>query len=72
MNYHRYYKERLVSFLITFESNSNSFTSRWIENKFDSLDGERIMSCENKFRENNRFSSIKNKRYDNKKNYTSK
>ena len=49
MKNHRYYKERIVSFLTTFELNSNSITQRWIENKFYTLDEERITNFRNKF-----------------------
>ena len=54
MKHHWYYKERIESFLTTFELNLNSTTQRWIENKFYSLDKERIMSFKNRFKENDR------------------
>ena len=57
MKYHKYYKERIASFLTTFELNPSSISQRWIENKFYSLDGERISNFRQRFnRENARFS----------------
>ena len=58
MKHHKYYKERIASFLTTFELNPSSISQRWIENKFYSLDGERISNFRQRFnRENARFSS---------------
>ena len=37
MKHHKYYKERIASFLTTFELNPSSISQRWIENKFYSL-----------------------------------
>ena len=51
MKHHKYYKERIASFLTTFELNPSSITQRWIENKFYSLDEERL----HLFRTTNRF-----------------
>ena len=51
MKNHKYDKERIASFLTTFELNSSSITQRWIENKFYSLDEERM----HLFRSANRF-----------------
>ena len=51
MKHHKYYKERIASFLTTFELNPSSITQRWIENKFYSLDEERMHF----FRSSNRF-----------------
>ena len=42
MKHHKYYKERIASFLTTFELNPSSISQRWIENKFYSLDEERM------------------------------
>ena len=42
MKYHRHYKERIASFLTAFELNKSSITQKWIENKFYSLDEERM------------------------------
>ena len=50
MKYHRYYKERIVSFS-TFELNSNSITQKWIENKFYSLGDERVALFKGRVRE---------------------
>ena len=61
MKYYRFYKERITSFLTAFELNSTSISQKWIENKFYSLDEERIISFRNKFRENARFSLESNK-----------
>ena len=33
MKHHRFYRERISSFLTTFELNPNSITQRWLENK---------------------------------------
>ena len=51
MKHHKYYKERIASFLTTFELNPSSISQRWIENKFYSLDEERMHF----FRNSNRF-----------------
>ena len=51
MKHHKYYKERIASFLTTFELNPSSISQRKIENKFFSLDEERI----HLFRTTNRF-----------------
>ena len=67
MKCHRYYKERIFSFLTTFELNSDSITQKWIENNFYSLDEERILSFKGRIRENTRFSMTKDKRNDNRK-----
>ena len=56
MKHHRFYKERIASFLTTFELNPSSISQKWIENKFYSLDEDRIISFKNRFRENARFS----------------
>ena len=42
MKHHKYYKERIASFLTTFELNPSSISQRRIENKFYSLDEERM------------------------------
>ena len=42
MKYHRCYKERISSFLTAFDLNKNSITQKWIENKFYSVDEERM------------------------------
>ena len=42
MKHYKYYKERIASFLTTFELNPSSILQRWIENKFYSLDEERM------------------------------
>ena len=57
MKYHKYYKERIAAFLTTFELNPSSITQRWIENKFYSLDEERINNFRNRLRESARFSN---------------
>ena len=67
MKYHRYYKERIASFLTTFELNSDSITQKWIENKFYSLDEERILSFRGRIKENARFSMIGGKKHEQKK-----
>ena len=60
MKYHKYYKERIASFLTTFELNPSSISQRWIENKFYSLDEERMHMFRNTHRfrrESARFSN---------------
>ena len=57
MKHHSYYKERIASFLTTFELNPSSISQRWIENKFYSIDEERILNFRRKFRENARFTN---------------
>ena len=56
MKHHRFYKERIASFLTAFELNPSSISQKWIENKFYSLDEDRLISLRNKFRESARFS----------------
>ena len=34
IKHHKYFKERIASFLATFELNLSSISQRWIENKF--------------------------------------
>ena len=51
MKHHKYYKERIASFLTTFELNPSSISQRRIENKFYSLYKERM----HLFRTTNRF-----------------
>ena len=56
MKHHKYYKERIASFLTNFELNPNSITQRWLENKFYSLDDEKMhISCQRIHRESARF-----------------
>ena len=58
MKYHRHYKERIASFLTAFELNTSSITQKWIENKFYSLDEERMSYNRLKtFRESTRLTS---------------
>ena len=60
MKYHKYYKERIASFLTTFELNKNAITQKWIENKFYSIDEERMNNQRSRmFRESARFTSSK-------------
>ena len=42
MKFHRHYKETIASFLIAFELDKNNITQKWIENKFYSMDEERM------------------------------
>ena len=42
MKHHKYYTERITSFLNTLELNPSSISQRWIENKFYPLDEERM------------------------------
>ena len=51
MKHNKYYKERIASFLTTFELKPSSILQRWIENKFYSLDEEQM----HLFRSTNRF-----------------
>ena len=53
MKHHKYYKERIASFLTTFELNTSSISQRWIENKFYSLDEERISNFRQRFNREN-------------------
>ena len=58
MKYHRHYKERIASFLTALELNKSSITQKWIENKFYSLDEERISHNRQRiFRESARFTT---------------
>ena len=42
VKFHRYYKERIASFLTAFELNKSSINQKRIENKFYSMDKERM------------------------------
>ena len=42
MKFHRYYKERIASFLTIFELNTSNISQKWIEDKFYSMDEERM------------------------------
>ena len=55
MKHHKYNKERIASFLTTFELNPSSISQRWIENKSYSLIEERM----HLFRNTNRFHIMK-------------
>ena len=59
MKYHRhFYKERIASFLTAFELDKNSITQKWIENKFYSMDEERMSFHRQRlFKESARFTS---------------
>ena len=58
MKFHRYYKERIASFLTAFEIDKNSITQKWIENKFYSMDEERMsFQRQRLFKESARFTS---------------
>ena len=46
MKHHKFYKERIASFLTTFELNPSTISQRWIENKFYSMDEERMHMLE--------------------------
>ena len=57
MKHHRFYKERIASLLTTFELNPSFLSQRWIENKFYSMDEERMHMFRNRFiKENARVS----------------
>ena len=73
MKYHRHYKERIASFLTAFELYKSSITQKWIENKFYSLDEERMSYNRQKtFRESARFTSSPNSKQTNSPNNKSK
>ena len=58
MKFHRHYKERIASFLTAFELDKNSITQKWIENKFYSMDEERMSFHRQRlFKESARFTS---------------
>ena len=68
MKHHEYYKERLSSFLTNFELNPSCITQRWLENKFDSLDYEKMhISGQRYHKESNRFVQQKSNNNDNDK-----
>ena len=74
IKHHKYYKERIASFLTNFELNPNSITQRWLENKFYSLDDEKMHISRERFhRESVRFvepssNTEQNKKYTRTKN----
>ena len=58
MKHHRHYKESIASFLTTFELNPSMISQRWIENKFYSMDEERMQNQRFRFsRESARYST---------------
>ena len=62
MKFHRHYKERIASFLTAFELNSSSINQKWIENKFYSMDEERMSFHRQRiFKESARFTNSNNK-----------
>ena len=62
MKFHRHYKERIASFLTTFELNSYSINQKWVENKFYSMDEERMsFNRQMIFKESARFTNTDNK-----------
>ncbi len=62
MKYHIYYKERIASFITAFELNTSSITQKWIENKFYSMDEERMTYNRMKnYREKARFTTSNQK-----------
>ena len=67
MKHHRFYKERIASFLTTFELNPSSISQRWIENKFYSMDEERLHIFRHRFIKENARISISGK---SKQNYS--
>ena len=55
-NFDRHYKERITSFLAAFELNKNIMTQKWIENKFYSMNEERMnFHRQRLFKESARF-----------------
>jgi len=71
MKHHRYYKERIAFFLTTFELNPSIISQRWIENKFYSMDEERMQNQRFRFtKESARFSSSTD--YKQRNNFTRK
>ena len=72
MKFHRYYKERIASFLTIFELNTSSISQKWIENKIYSIDEERMNHhIQRILRENARFVNT-NTPSENKPNYSNK
>ena len=60
MKHHKYYKERIASFLTNFELNPSCITQRWLENKFYSLDDEKMhISRQRYHKESARFTHQK-------------
>ena len=57
----------MAALLTTFELNPSTITQRWIENKFYSLDEERISNFRNRIRESARFSNTQVKNNNNEK-----
>ena len=74
MKLHQHYKERIASFLTAFELNSSSINQKWIENKFYSMDEERMSFHRQKiFKESARVTKTSNKNdsYTNKNKHAS-
>ena len=73
MKHHKYYKEKIASFLTNFELNPKSITQRWLENKFYSLDDEKMhISRQRIHRESARFVLPSNNNEQNKNTQESK
>ena len=57
MKHHKFYKERIAAILTTFELNPSSISQPWIENKFYSLDEERLTSYRSRIIDSARYTN---------------
>ena len=69
MKYKRHHKETIVSFLASFKLNTSSIFQKWIENKFHSLDEERMSYNRRRlFGDSARFTTSNTKQTNSQKN----
>ena len=59
--HHRFYKERITATLTSFELNPTSISLPWIENKFYSLDEERLTSFRSRLTDSTRYKNSSNR-----------
>ena len=57
MKHHKFYKERIAAILTNFEINPKSISQPWLENKFYSLDEERLHFFRQRIRDSARYTT---------------
>ena len=57
MKHHKFYKERIAAILTNFELNPKSISQPWLENKFYSLDEERLHFFRQRIRDSARYTT---------------
>ena len=61
MKHHSFYKERIAAILTNFELNPTSLSQPWIENKFYSIDEERLTSFRSRLTDSARYTNSSNR-----------